>query len=84
MREMFSKVHSLERLAFTLLGALLLGWMPAHLARIRDLRPDGEKLTYILFAAVWLMDTAAYAGGHAFGRHKLAEGLSLQFVPSQE
>jgi phosphatidate cytidylyltransferase len=76
LREMFSKVHSLERLAFTLLGALLLGWMPAHLALIRDLRPDGEKLTYMLFAAVWLMDTAAYAGGHAFGRHKLAQGLS--------
>jgi len=76
LREMFSKVHSLERLCFTLFGALFLGWMPAHLALIRDLRPDGEKLTYIFFAAVWLMDTAAYAGGHAFGRHKLAEGLS--------
>jgi phosphatidate cytidylyltransferase len=76
LREMFSKVHSLERLAFTLLGVLLLGWMPAHLARIRDLRPDGEKLTFMLFVAVWLTDTAAYAGGHAFGRHKLAQGLS--------
>ncbi len=76
LREMFSKTHSLERLAFTILGALLLGWMPAHLALIRDLRPDGEKLTYMLFVAIWLTDTAAYVGGHAFGHHKLAQGLS--------
>ena len=76
LREMLSKAHSLERISFTLLGALLLGWMPAHLALIRDLRPDGEKLTFMLFATVWLMDTAAYAAGRAFGRHKLAEGLS--------
>jgi phosphatidate cytidylyltransferase len=76
LREMFGKAHSLERLCFTLFGAMFLGWMPAHLALIRDLRPDGEKLTYIFFAAVWLMDTAAYVGGHAFGRHKLAKGLS--------
>ncbi|MDD5628518.1 MAG: phosphatidate cytidylyltransferase, partial [Elusimicrobia bacterium] len=76
LREMFSRVRSLERLAFTVLGALLLGWMPAHLALIRDLRPDGQKLTYMLFIAVWLTDTAAYAAGRAFGRHKLAEGLS--------
>jgi len=76
LREMFGKVRSLERLSFTLFGALFLGWMPAHLALVRDLRPDGRKLTFILFVAVWLMDTAAYAAGKALGRHKLAEGLS--------
>jgi phosphatidate cytidylyltransferase len=76
LREMASPVRSLERLAFTLLGALLLGWMPAHLALIRELRPDGEKLTFLLFITVWLTDTAAYAAGRAFGRHKLAAGLS--------
>lgn len=76
LREMASKVHSLERLSFTVFGALLLGWMPAHLALIRELRPDGEKLTFMLFLCVWLTDTAAYAAGRAFGRHKLAAGLS--------
>lgn len=76
LREMFGRVRSLERLAFTLFGALFLGWMPAHLALLRDLRPDGEKLTFLLFITVWLMDTAAYAAGRTLGRHKLAAGLS--------
>jgi phosphatidate cytidylyltransferase len=76
LREMFCRVHSLERLAFTLFGALFLGWMPAHLALIRDLRPDGEKLTFMLFATIWILDTAAYFAGKTFGRHKLAAGLS--------
>ncbi|HAM35935.1 MAG TPA: phosphatidate cytidylyltransferase [Elusimicrobia bacterium] len=76
LREMFGRVRSLERLSFTLFGALFLGWLPAHLALVRELRPDGEKLTYILFSAVWLMDSAAYAAGKTLGRRKLAEGLS--------
>ena len=76
LREMFGRVRSLERLSFTLFGVLFAGWMPAHAALLRSLRPDGEKLTFILFAAVWLMDTAAYAAGKTLGRHKLASGLS--------
>ncbi|MFA6003697.1 MAG: phosphatidate cytidylyltransferase [Elusimicrobiota bacterium] len=73
LREMFGRVRSLERMGFTLFGALFLGWLPAHLALLRDLRPDGEKLTFLLFACVWMMDTAAYAVGKACGRHKLSE-----------
>lgn len=76
LREMFGRKRSLERLAFTLFGVLFAGWMPAHLALLRGLRPDGEKLTLILFVAVWLMDSSAYAAGRALGRHKLAAGLS--------
>lgn len=76
LREMFSRQRSLERLCFTLFGALFLGWMPAHLALIRGLRPDGEKLTFLVFITIWVLDTAAYAAGKSFGRHKLAEGLS--------
>ncbi len=76
LREMFSAVRSLERISFTLFGVLLTGWLLAHLALVRDLRPDGEKLTYLLFAGVWIMDTAAYVVGKTLGRHRLAEGLS--------
>jgi phosphatidate cytidylyltransferase len=59
-----------------LLGAVLLGWMPAYLGRIRDLRPDGERLTLMLFVAIWAMDTAAYAVGKTWGRRALAPVLS--------
>ncbi|MDD5657154.1 MAG: hypothetical protein PHF00_07860, partial [Elusimicrobia bacterium] len=48
LREMFGAARSLERLAFTLFGVLFAGWMPAHLALLRDLRPDGEKLALLL------------------------------------
>ncbi len=76
LREMLSREHSLDRVALTLFGALFLGWMPAHLALIRDLRPYGERLTFLFFVSVWAMDTAAMAAGKSFGRHKLAETLS--------
>jgi phosphatidate cytidylyltransferase len=76
LREMLSRQHDLERAALTLFGALLLGWMPSHLALVRDLRPFGERLTYMLFASIWACDTAAYFAGHAVGRHKLAPVLS--------
>jgi phosphatidate cytidylyltransferase len=76
LREMANKEHSLDRLALTIFGIFLLGWMPAHLAMIRDCRPYGEKLTFMFFVAVWVMDTAAYAVGKTVGRHKLASELS--------
>ena len=74
--ETFAGTHSLDRAALTLFGALFAGWMPAHLALIRDLRPRGEALAFMVFATVWTMDTAAYAAGHALGRHPLAPVLS--------
>ena len=76
LRELAARQHSLERAALTLLGALLLGWMPAHLALIRNLRPYGERLTFMLFLAVWACDTAAYFAGSMVGRHKLAPAIS--------
>jgi phosphatidate cytidylyltransferase len=60
----------------TLFGALFAGWMPAHLALIRDMRPNGEVFLFMTFLSVWCMDTAAYAVGHAMGKHPLASLLS--------
>jgi phosphatidate cytidylyltransferase len=76
LREMASPEHSLDRVALTLFGAVLLGWMPAHLALIRDIRPHGERLTFMFFVSVWVMDTAAYAVGKSFGSRRLAPVLS--------
>lgn len=76
LREMFGRDHSLDRVSLTLFGALLFGCMPAHLALIRDLRPYGERLTYMLFVTVWAMYTAAYAVGRSLGKHPLAPVLS--------
>ncbi len=74
--EMFASVHSLDRVALTLFGALFAGWMPAHLALIRELRPHGEAFAFLTFIAVWATDTAAYAAGRGFGRRALAPTLS--------
>ncbi len=74
--EMFAKEHSLDRVALTLFGAIFAGWMPSHLALIRGIRPHGEAFAFLTFAAVWAMDTAAYAAGRGFGRHSLAPVLS--------
>jgi phosphatidate cytidylyltransferase len=74
--EMAAPSHSMDRAALTLFGAVFAGWMPAHLALIRDLRPHGEAFLFMIFISVWCMDTAAYAAGHAFGRHLLAPVLS--------
>ena len=76
LTEMFSPVHSMDRAALTLFGALFAGWMPAHLALIRGLRPNGESFLFMTFVAVWCMDTAAYVAGRALGRHPLAPALS--------
>jgi phosphatidate cytidylyltransferase len=74
--ELFSKTHSMDRAALTLFGALFAGWMPAHLALIRDLRPHGEAFVLLLFLCVWTTDTAAYFAGRAFGRNALASDVS--------
>ncbi len=74
--EMFSKAHSLDRVALTLFGALFAGWLPAHLALIRDIRPHGEAFAFLTFASVWAMDTAAYSVGRGFGKRALAPNLS--------
>jgi phosphatidate cytidylyltransferase len=76
LTELFSKTHSMDRAALTLFGALFAGWMPAHLALIRDLRPHGEAFVLLLLLCTWTTDSAAYFAGRAFGKNALASEVS--------
>ncbi|MEI8191486.1 MAG: phosphatidate cytidylyltransferase [candidate division NC10 bacterium] len=76
LREVMRREHSLDRAALSLMGALFIGWPLGHLALLRELPPSGETLTALLFAAVWMTDTAAYAAGKAFGRSRMAPVIS--------
>lgn len=76
LTELFSKAHSMDRAALTLFGALFAGWMPAHLALIRDLRPHGEGFILLLLLCTWTTDSAAYFAGRAFGKNALASEVS--------
>jgi phosphatidate cytidylyltransferase len=68
--------RSIERMSFTFLGIFLIPWNMAYLVNIRDIANIGIYLTYMLFITVWLCDTAAYAVGKFFGKHKLSPAIS--------
>ncbi|HBB66931.1 MAG: hypothetical protein A2X28_05210 [Elusimicrobia bacterium GWA2_56_46] len=70
--EIFSRKKYLERVGFTLLGLFMISWCLFHLIALRDIRPDGEALTFMLIVTVWVMDTAAYAFGRFFGKKQLS------------
>ncbi|HAF96259.1 MAG: hypothetical protein A2021_02700 [Elusimicrobia bacterium GWF2_52_66] len=86
--ELFSTHKYLERIGLTLLGIFMVSWCLFHLIALRDLRPDGEWLTFMLIVTVWIMDTAAYVIGRRFGRRKLStispkktwEGAAAGFI----
>jgi len=63
---------AIPSLAVTFLGIVYLSWLPGHFLLIRDLRPDGFKLTLLLLALVWIADSAAYFCGQAYGSRKLS------------
>jgi len=63
-------------ISVTLLGIFYISWLLSHLVLIRDLRPHGEALVYLLFVTTWCVDTGAYWAGISFGRHKLSPLIS--------
>ena len=67
---------SLSEWGITLLGIFYVAWSLSHLLLIRDLRPGGREITFLLFALVWVEDSAAYAVGSRWGRHKIAPSIS--------
>lgn len=52
-----------------------LGWTGGHLALLRE---GEEGLTWLLFTlcTIWFVDSAAFAAGNLFGRHRLAPNIS--------
>jgi len=67
---------SLSEWGVTLLGIFYVAWSLSHLLLIRDLRPGGREITFLLFSLVWMEDTAAYFVGMRWGRHKIAPSIS--------
>jgi phosphatidate cytidylyltransferase len=62
--------------AVTVLGLVWIGLPFAHAVLLRELPDHGEALLIDVLVATIVADTAAYAGGRAFGRHRLASAIS--------
>jgi phosphatidate cytidylyltransferase len=67
---------SLSEWGVTLLGVFYVAWSLSHLLLIRDLRPGGREITYMLFAMIWAEDTLAYMVGMRWGTHPIAKSIS--------
>ena len=75
--------QTLVNASATLLGVLYIGWLGAHVVALRELPwslsvPYAEGMSFALlpFFLAWSCDTAAYTVGRAWGRHRLAPGVS--------
>jgi len=68
----YDMVTAIPSAAVTYLGIIYLAWLPGHLLLLRGIQPDGYIFTLVLMVMIWVMDSAAYFFGTAFGRHKLS------------
>ncbi len=75
--------------AVTVFGIVWIAVPFAHAVLLRELPDHGAALLLDVLVATFVFDTAAYAGGRMFGRHRLApelspnktlEGLAFGFV----
>jgi phosphatidate cytidylyltransferase len=79
--EVFGKNTELciQRIAVSFLGVFFLPLSLFFMTAIRDARYSGSdamKYVFLIFIVVWVLDTAAYAFGKMFGKHKLASNVS--------
>ena len=70
-REIFRSAQSAERMALEFFGLIFIAWNLSYLILLRDLAPHGRTLTYLLFALIWVNDSAAQGCGKLFGNHPL-------------
>ncbi|HEX5954560.1 MAG TPA: phosphatidate cytidylyltransferase [Solirubrobacterales bacterium] len=63
-------------IALTILGVIWIAIPFAHAVLLRELPDHGAALLVDVLVATFVADTAAYAGGRLFGRHRLAPALS--------
>jgi len=75
--------RALENASATLLGVFYIGWLGSHVCALRELprsvgQPYALGMSFALlpFFLAWSCDTVAYAVGRAWGRHRLAPGVS--------
>lgn len=76
--------NSLLNVSLTTFGAILLSMFYSTLVGIRQKyvndNPDdyikGAYIIFVMLAAIWICDSAAYFGGTAYGKHKLLERIS--------
>jgi phosphatidate cytidylyltransferase len=66
---------SVQSAAFTLLGALYIGWLLSYVILLR-LLSEGSSYVFYIFGVVWLGDAVAMYVGNYIGRHKLAPIIS--------
>jgi phosphatidate cytidylyltransferase len=60
----------------TLFGIFYVAWSLGHLVLIRDLRPQGQAITFMLFVLIWAEDIVAYVVGSRWGKHPIAASIS--------
>jgi phosphatidate cytidylyltransferase len=61
--------------AWTIVGALYVGWMLSYWLNLRGLE-DGRNWVYLAMLTTFANDTGAYFIGRAWGKHKLAPKIS--------
>ncbi|MCA6071799.1 MAG: phosphatidate cytidylyltransferase [Endomicrobium sp.] len=66
---------SVGRINVSFFGSFFIPLSLMHMVYIRNLC-NGMKLIFFIFIVVWVLDTAAYAFGIMFGKHKLAKNVS--------
>ena len=63
-------------IALTIFGIVWIAVPFAHAVLLRELPEHGAGLLVDVLVATFVADTAAYAGGRLFGKHRLAPALS--------
>jgi len=71
-----SKEGAFRNWAWTIVGALYVGWMLSYWLNLRGLG-DGRNWVYLAMLTTFANDTGAFFIGRAMGKHKLAPDISL-------
>jgi phosphatidate cytidylyltransferase len=70
-----SREKAFHQWAWTIAGALYVGWMLSYWLNLRGLE-DGREWVYLAMLTTFANDTGAFFIGRARGRHKLAPTIS--------
>jgi len=70
-----SKEGAFRNWAWTIVGALYVGWMLSHWLNLRGLE-DGRNWVYLAMLTTFANDTGAFFIGRARGKHRLAPAIS--------